>query len=565
MSTEAAPLSDVERIKTESRFLRGTLVESLAERATGAIAEDDTQISKFHGIYQQDDRDLRAERRKQKLEPAFSFMIRARMPAGICTPEQWLEMDRLARTHANQTLRITTRQAFQWHGVIKKNLKPTIRAINDALLSTLAACGDVNRNVIAPPVSELAEIRGRIAADATRLADHLSPRTRAYHEIWLDGNKVETAEQESEPIYGPTYLPRKFKISFVIPPLNDGDVYAQDLGFIAIVEEGELIGYDVTIGGGMGMAHGAPETYPRLADTAGFITREQMIPVAEAVVTTQRDFGDRTERKHARLKYTIDDMGLDKFVAEVEQRSGVKFAPAHDVRFSHRGDPDGWLQDDRGAWHYTLFVENGRLADRSDRRQLSGMRAIAQVHDGEFRLTANQNVVIGDVAETAKARIEALLDEYGMTGSVSKLRRNALACVGLSTCGLAMAESERYLPGLIDRLDDLLAENGLDDDPIVIRMTGCPNGCARPYVAEIGLVGKAEGSYNLFLGGGFDGRRLNRLYAENLNDQGIVDALAPLFADYAKRRRPDEHFGDFVIRAGHVAAVSAGPEVHGSR
>ncbi len=557
-------LSEVERIKAESRLLRGTLLDSLADAATGAIAEDDTQISKFHGIYQQDDRDLRAERRKQKLEPAYRFMIRARMPAGICTPRQWLAMDRLARTHANQTLRITTRQAFQWHGVIKKDLQPTVRAINDALLSTLAACGDVNRNVIAPPVSTLSRIRERTAADAAALADHLSPRTRAYHEIWLGGNKVETSEQEeSEPIYGPTYLPRKFKISFVIPPLNDGDVYAQDLGFIAIVDKGELLGYDVTVGGGMGMAHGMPETYPRLADTVGFIRPEQVIPVAEAVVTTQRDFGDRGERKHARLKYTIDDLGLDRFMAEVVQRSGVQFAPAHEIRFSHRGDPDGWLEDDRGVWHYTLFVENGRLADRGAVRQLSGMRAIAGIHAGEFRLTPNQNVVIAGVAASAKADLEALLDDYGMIRPASRLRRNALACVGLPSCGLAMAESERYLPGLIDRLDALLAGHGLDDEPIVIRMTGCPNGCARPYVAEIGLVGKAEGSYNLFLGGAFDGRRLNRLYAENLNEQGILDALAPLFADYAKRRQPDERFGDFVVRTGHVAAVTAGPEVHG--
>ncbi len=553
--------SEVERIKAESRLLRGTLAASLADAATGAIAEDDTQISKFHGIYQQDDRDLRAERRRQKLEPAYRFMIRARMPAGICTPAQWLALDALANTYANGTLRVTTRQAFQFHGVIKRDLKPTIGAINEALLSTLAACGDVNRNVMAPPVSALASIREQTAAAAAALADHLSPRTGAYHEIWLGGDKLASSEAESEPVYGATYLPRKFKIAFAIPPLNDVDVHAQDLGFIAIVEDRELIGYNVTAGGGMGMSHGLVETYPRLADTLGFITPEQVIPVAEAVVTTQRDHGDRTERKHARLKYTIDEHGLDWFLAEIQRRAGVELAPAHEVAFSQRGDPHGWLEDERGAWHYTLFVENGRLADRGEARQLSGMRAIAQVHEGEFRLTANQNVVIAGVSADARAGIDALLSEYGMIRPATPLRLNSLACVGLPTCGLALAESERYLPELIDRLDELLADSGLDDEPIVIRMTGCPNGCARPYVAEIGLVGKAEGSYNLFLGGGFDGRRLNRLYAENVDDQGIVDALAPLLADYAARREADERFGDFVVRAGHVAAVAEGPQV----
>ncbi len=559
-------LSDVERIKTASRHLRGTLAEGLVDDVTGAIADDDTQLSKFHGIYQQDDRDSRAERRKQKLEPAFSFMIRARIPGGVCTPEQWLAMDSLAQTHANNTLRLTTRQAFQFHGVIKSRLKSTIAGINACLLDTLAACGDVNRNVMASPVAENREVQQAVAQWAADLSDHLTPKTGAYHEIWLDGEKQADSEPPIEPLYGDTYLPRKFKMGLVIPPLNDVDIYTQDLGFIAVVENHKLVGFNVSVGGGMGMAHGVRETFPMLGQVIGFVPPEALVAISEAVVTTQRDFGDRTERRHARLKYTIDDRGIDWFKAQVEERSGITLQPEKAITFTHRGDLTGWLEDDAGLWHYGISVENGRIKDSPDghpQQLMTGLRQIASVHKGEFRLTANQNLIISNVDRLDKPHLEVLLDEYGIGAEVSPLRANAMACVGFPTCGLAMAESERYLPELIDQLDESLARHGLEDEPMVIRMTGCPNGCARPYAAEIGLVGKSAGRYAVFLGGDFEGHRLNQLYKDNVADDELVGLLDSLFASFAKDRKPEEHFGDYLIRSGVVAKTVHGSDIHG--
>ncbi len=547
-----AALTDVERIKAGSRHLRGTLVKSLEDPLTGAIAEDDTQLSKFHGIYQQDDRDIRSERKRQRLEPAYSFMIRARLPGGVMTMGQWRNMDRIATQRANDTIRITTRQAIQFHGVIKTRLKAAIADINRSMMDTIAACGDVNRNVMAPPLPPLSAIHREVQQHAVALNDHLTPRTRAYHEIWLDGKKIESSENEVEPIYGDTYLPRKFKTAFVVPPQNDTDVFAQDLGYIAIVESGQLVGYNVTVGGGMGMSHGEPETYPRLGDVLGFCTPEQAIGVAEAVVTTQRDYGDRTNRKHARLKYTIDDRGLDWFRDEVEQRLGTKLGEPRPFAFVGNGDVYGWQQDDCGSWHYTLFVQNGRVADSGERRLKTGLREIAAVHRGEFRLTPNQNLIISGVSENRKGQIDALLRTYGIENDAqaSALRLNSMACVAFPTCGLAMAESERYLPSLVDKLDAALAANGLSDEPITIRMTGCPNGCARPYIAEIGLVGKGPGTYNLYLGAGFAGDRLGHLFLDNAGEAQILEALTPLFARYATERNDAEHFGDFLHRTG---------------
>jgi len=561
-------LSDVERIKAASRHLRGSLVESLEDPVTGALADDDTQLSKFHGIYQQDDRDLRSERKRQRLEPAYSFMIRARVPGGICTPAQWLNMDRVATERANGTIRLTTRQAFQLHGVIKTNLKAAVAGINREMMDTLAACGDVNRNVMAPTLYDLSDVHRAVQADAARLSAHLSPTTHAYHEIWLDGEKVavenDNPDADVEPIYGKTYLPRKFKTAFVIPPQNDTDIYAQDLGFIAIVEDGRLTGYNVTVGGGMGMSHGEPETYPRLADVLGYCPAGDVLAVAEAVVTTQRDFGDRTNRKHARLKYTIDDRGVDWFREQVVERSGVPLGEPRKFAFAGNGDVYGWQQDDAGGWHYTLFVQNGRISDVGSRRLLSGLRAIAAAHDGEFRLTPNQNVTISGVDDAGRKTIEALLDEYGIENDAqaSLLRLNSMACVAFPTCGLAMAESERYLPSLVDKLERQLADAGLAEVPITIRMTGCPNGCARPYIAEIGLVGKGPGTYNLYLGAGFAGSRLGVLYRENIYEADILEALQPLFDSFASARRDDEHFGDFLVRTGVVREVTAGRYFH---
>ncbi|HNP63861.1 MAG TPA: NADPH-dependent assimilatory sulfite reductase hemoprotein subunit [Woeseiaceae bacterium] len=559
-------LSEVEVIKAHSRHLRGTIAEGLLDPLTGAIAPSDTQLSKFHGIYQQDDRDIRSERTRQKLEPAYSFMIRARIPGGLLTTSQWLGLDRIATEYANQSIRLTTRQAIQYHGVVKRNLKQTIADINQATLDTIAACGDVNRNVMSPSLPALSAVHRLVQEHAESLSEHLRPRSRAYHEIWLDGEKLESTQGEVEPIYGDTYLPRKFKAAFVIPPQNDVDVFSQDLGFIAIVKDGQLTGYNITAGGGMGMTHGEVETYPRLGDVLGFIRADDLIPVAEAVVTTQRDYGDRTNRKHARLKYTIDDRGVDWFRNEVEKRSGITFAPATPYAFVANGDVYGWRQDDVGAWHYGLFVENGRVSDNNERRLLSGLRAVARLHNSEFRLTPNQNLIISKVSESNKAIINALLREFGIENSAqaSVLRRNSMACVAFPSCGLAMAESERYLPSLIDKLDNALQRHGLADEAITTRMTGCPNGCARPYIAEIGLVGKGPGRYTLFLGAGFAGDRLGTPYLDNANEAEILDALNPLFGQYANERDAAEHFGDFLVRKGIVRKLAEGRLMHES-
>lgn len=560
-------LSRNERIKEASDYLRGTLKEGLREESTGAIIEDDAQLVKFHGMYLQDDRDLRAERGRKKMEKAFSFMIRVRVPGGVCTPGQWLTMEHIARTYGNGTMRLTTRQTFQLHGIIKSNLKATMREMDAALLTTIAACGDVNRNVLCNPNPYQSHAHAASLALARALSDHLLPRTTAYREIWLDGERIVGGEDENEvvePIYGKTYLPRKFKIVIAVPPSNDVDVYAHDLGFIAILDsKHEIDGYNVTVGGGMAMTHGEEETYPRTADVMGYCRSDQVIAVAEAVVTVQRDWGDRVNRKHARLKYTIEDRGLDAFRAEVEQRSGVKLAAAKPFTFTSTGDRYGWTESDNGRAHLTLFIENGRVKDVPGGAQwLTGLRRIAEVHDGDFRLTANQNLIIANVPKENRQAIEALVAEHRLTTGASALRRNAMACVALPTCGLAFAESERYLPDLITVLEERLAAHGLAEAEIVIRMTGCPNGCSRPYIAEIGLVGKGPGRYNLYLGAAFDGSRLSKLYAENLDHGAIIANLEPILKAYQSERQDGEHFGDYTIRAGFIAATVNGADFH---
>jgi sulfite reductase (NADPH) hemoprotein beta-component len=557
-------LSRNERIKEASQYLRGTLAEGLAEEITGAITEDDQQLVKFHGMYLQDDRDLRAERRRKKMEAAFAFMIRVRIPGGVLTPSQYLALDEVGRLYAGNTMRITTRQTIQIHGVIKSNLKATMARIDAALLTTIAACGDVNRNVICNPNPHQSPAYAAALETARALSDHLLPRTPAYREIWLDGEKIAGGEDEVvEPIYGATYLPRKFKIAVAVPPSNDVDVFAHDLGYIAIVnEQGEFAGYNVTVGGGMGMAHGEPQTYPRTADVMGFCRPSEAVAIGEAAVTVQRDWGDRSNRKHARLKYTIEERGLDAFRTEVERRSGVKLDRPKPFAFTSTGDQYGWSEGENGRSHLTLFIENGRVKDLPSAAICTGLRRVAESHDGDIRLTPNQNVIIANVAPEKRAQIEALVAEHGLTSQASALRRNAMACVALPTCGLALAESERYLPSLVTALEERLAANGLTADEITIRMTGCPNGCARPYLAEIGLVGKGPGRYNLYLGAAFDGSRLSKLYAEDLDHAGIVAKLGPLFEAYATERRSGERFGDFVIRVGFVAPTTNGADFH---
>jgi sulfite reductase (NADPH) hemoprotein beta-component len=557
-------LSRNERIKEASDFLRGTLAEGLREEITGSIVEDDQQLVKFHGMYLQDDRDLRGERSSKKMEKAFAFMLRVRISGGVLAPAQWLTLDQVARDYGNHTMRITTRQTIQLHGVIKSNLKSTMQAIDQAALSTIAACGDVNRNVMCNPNPHQSKAH-RAAYDlAVALSDHLVPRTPAYREIWLDGERIAGGEDEVvEPIYGRTYLPRKFKIGVAVPPSNDIDVFANDLGFIAIVDrEGTITGWNVTVGGGMGMTHGEPETYPRTADVMGFCKTRDVLAVAEAVVTVQRDWGDRRNRKHARLKYTIDDRGLDAFRAEVERRAEVKLEAPKPHVFTSTGDLYGWAESDDGRHHLTLFVENGRVLDAPGQPMLTGLRRIAERHDGGIHLTPNQNVIIANVAAKDRAEIERIATEHGLMPPASGLRRNAMACVALPTCGLALAESERYLPDLVTALDARLAAHGLSDDEIVIRMTGCPNGCARPYLAEIGLVGKGPGRYNLYLGAAFDGSRMSKLYAEDLQHDAILAKLDPLLAAYAAERKDGERFGAFVIRAGYVAQTTNGLDFH---
>jgi len=567
LSPNSAPHSDVEDIKIRSNYLRGKLEEKLADLITASIPEDENRLMKFHGSYMQDDRDLRNERSKQKLEPAFQFMLRVRAAGGVITPEQWMMMDTVSQKYANGTIRLTTRQSFQLHGVIKWNLKNTIREINDAMLSTLAACGDVNRNVMCNPNPYQSDVHAEVYEWASRISDHLDPQTRAYHEIWLDGEKLvdsREADEEQEPIYGRVYLPRKFKIGIAVPPSNDVDVYSQDLGFIAIIENGKLQGFNVSVGGGMGMSHGDTKTYPQVAKVIGFCTPEQVLEVAEKTVTIQRDYGDRAVRKHARFKYTIDDRGIDWFVGELNNRLGWTIAEARPFHFDSNGDRYGWVKSDGGKWHLTLFVQNGRIKDDGEHKLMTGLREIAKVHTGDFRLTANQNLVIANVTTAKKKKIEKLASEHGLTDGahLSALRRNSMACVAFPTCGLAMAESERYLPTLIDKIEPIIDESGLRDEDIVIRMTGCPNGCARPMLAEISFIGKAQGKYNMYLGGGFAGQRLNKLYKENIGEEEILDSLKPIINRYAKEREEGEHFGDFVIRVGYVAEVNDGQQFH---
>src|SRR3954471_931287 len=554
-----------ELLKAASAYLRGTIAEGLERPLTGSIAGDHTQLTKFHGLYLQDDRDLRPERRKKLMEPAFAFMARVRLPGGVCTPQQWLRMDRIATDYANGTPRLTTRQTWQFHGLIKQNLKRALQGINEVCLDTVAACGDVYRNVLAGPNPHRSPAHAEAYELARAISQHLLPRTRAYREIWLDGERIVGGEpEEDEPIYGKTYLPRKFKTAVVVPPDNDVDVFANDLGFVAILDDaGRVTGWNVLVGGGMGMTHGEPETYPKNAEVMAFCSSDQAVEVAEKVLIVQRDHGDRTNRKHARLKYTGDDHGVAWYRADVERLLGYQLEDPRPMRFDHTGDRYGWARDASGNWHYTLYIENGRVKDTPERPMRTGLRKIAEVLTGEFRLTPNQNLTISNIAPGRRERIEAILREHGLTNDgLSGLRLNGMACVALPTCGLALAESERYLPGLITALEKTRNEAGLRDDEIVIRMTGCPNGCARPYLAEIGLVGRGPGTYNLYLGAAFDGTRLNKLYRQDLDHDGIVAALRPLLLAYATERDDGERFGDFAIRKGVVRATTSGRDFH---
>ncbi len=544
------PLAANEVMKAASHHLRGHLAADLADTSTGAVSEDSNQLGKFHGLYLQDDRDLRNALKKAGQEKAFAFMLRVRLPGGRATPQQWLVLDKLADDMASPSLKITTRQTFQFHGVLKGNVKPVIKGMHQVLLDSIAACGDVNRNVLAPPNPERLPLLQEVYEHARGWSEYALPKTRAYHEIYLDEEMVAGGE-EVEPMYGDTYLPRKFKVAFALPPSNDVDIFAQDLGFVAIEEDGQLAGYNVTVGGGQGMAHGNVETFARLADVLGFIPPDKVNAVGEAVLTTQRDYGDRTNRRHARLKYTIEDRGLEWFRGEVERRSGVPFAPARPFAFTTIADPLGWHECTDGSWFYGLHILSGRVRDVPSRPLKTALREIAQVHSGDFRLTPSQNLTISGVTPGQRPVIDGILARHGLTGENDRsgLRLNALSCVALPTCGLALAESERVLPDIVEKFETVLDEAGLHDDAISLRVTGCPNGCARPYLAEIGLVGRAPNKYALFLGARYNGTRLNRLMAPSVTIDDALGLLTPIIRRYAVEREDGEGFGDYCDRA----------------
>ncbi|MEM0911524.1 MAG: assimilatory sulfite reductase (NADPH) hemoprotein subunit [Pseudomonadota bacterium] len=549
-------LSDNERIKSESKLLRGTITEDLGDDVTGGFTADNFQLIRFHGMYQQDDRDIRAERQKQKLEPLHNVMLRARLPGGVITPEQWLIIDKFAEDHTIYgSIRLTTRQTFQFHGVLKPHIKTMHQTLNRTGIDSIATAGDVNRNVLCTSNPIESEVHKEAWQWAAKISEHLLPKTNAYAEVWLDGEKVEST-QEDEPILGTNYLPRKFKTTVVIPPLNDVDVHANDLNFVAIAENGKLVGFNVLVGGGLAMTHGDKSTYPRKADDFGFIPLDKTLDVAVAVVSTQRDWGNRVNRKNAKTKYTLERVGVETFKKEVEKRSGVVFEPSRLYEFTERGDRFGWVKGIDNQYHLTLFIENGRILDTQDSPIKTGMKEIAKVHKGDFRLTANQNLIIAGVPEEQKEAIQVLAEQYGLLQSnVSKQRRDSMACVSLPTCPLAMAEAERYLPGAVTEIEQMLAKYNLSDESIMYRITGCPNGCGRAMLAEVGLVGKGPNKYNLHIGGNRNGTRIPRMYKENISDEEIMQTLDALIKRWSEERTDGEAFGDFVIRADIVAPV----------
>src|SRR4051812_46094008 len=553
MSQEAVPSKPLvanEGLKAASHHLRGTIAQDLADTSTGGITDDNGQLTKFHGMYMQDDRDLRNTLKKEGKEKAFAFMVRLRLPGGRATPQQWLVLDRLAGELTSGSLRITTRQTFQFHGVLKGNVKKLVQEMHSVLVDSISACGDVNRNVVAPPNPERSPVLQQVYEQARAWSEYAMPKSRAYHEIYLDEELVAGGEPEQEPMYGETYLPRKFKTGFALPPANDVDIYSQDLGFIAIARGDELLGYNVVAGGGQGLSHGNVKTYPRLASDLGFITPEHVIKVAEAVLTTQRDFGDRTDRKHARLKYTIDDRGLDWFIGEVEKRSVVKFQPTRPVEWTSIQDPTGWQQCGDGTWFYGLHILSGRVKDIPGWPMKTALREIANLDIGDFRMTTWQNLNLSGIKSEQKPLIDAILNKHGLAAenNRSALRLNALSCVALPTCGLALAESERILPEILEKLEVVLDEAGLRDDAISLRITGCPNGCARPYLAEIAFIGKAPNKYALYLGAKYNGTRLNRLVSPSITVDAAVEYLTPIIKRYALEREDGEGFGDFCDR-----------------
>ncbi len=545
-------LSPIEKIKTSSLGLRGTIVQSLKNEITGAIADDDQAVIKFHGMYQQDDRDVREERASKKLDRLYSFMIRLRLPGGFLKPEQWVATDEIAGENSTGVIKITTRQTIQLHGLIKSKIKPTIQAFALARLDSIATCGDINRNVLCSSHPKQSAIHEKVFAYADKISELLMPKTRAYYEIWLNDEQLINKKEEEDPLYQDRYLPRKFKIGIAIPPNNDVDVFANDSGLIAIIENNQLLGFNIAIGGGLSTTHGNKETYPRLATVIGFCdTEEKILKTIYEVLTIQRDYGNRSDRKLARLKYTLDKFGVDWFTNELQLRTGFKLEQARPYQFTQRTDYFGWHASEQGLWYYTLLVENGRVLDDEKTKLKSALLEVAKTGKANFRFTCNQNLILADIQEKDKNSVQEILERYGvvkLTEQSSALRKNSMACVALNTCPLALAEGQRYLPSLISKIEPLLKAHGLDQEEIIIRMTGCPNGCARPYIAEIGLVGTAYGHYNLHLGGDRQGERLNKLYKKELNEAAILLELDGWFGRFRSERKRGESFGDFASR-----------------
>ncbi|MHC2598234.1 sulfite reductase (NADPH) hemoprotein beta-component [Kluyvera sp. 1366] len=547
-------LVDAERLKKQSNYLRGTILDDLDDGLTGGFTGDNFLLIRFHGMYQQDDRDIRAERVAQKLEPRHAMMLRCRLPGGGITPTQWLAIDKFATDKTIYgSIRLTNRQTFQFHGILKKNVKPTHQMLHEVGLDALATANDVNRNVLCTSNPVESELHQEAYEWAKKLSEHLLPQTRAYAEIWWDKEKVATTDKE--PILGETYLPRKFKTTVVVPPHNDVDLHANDLNFIAIAEQGKLIGFNLLVGGGLSIDHGNKATYARTASEFGFLPVEKILDVAAAVVTTQRDWGNRTDRKNAKTKYTLERVGVETFKAEVEKRAGLTFEPIRPYAFTSRGDRVGWVKGIDEKWHLTLFIENGRLLDYPGRPLKRGIAEIAKIHQGDFRLTANQNLIVAGVPEKQKAQIEAIAREHGLMEAVTPQRENSMACVAFPTCPLAMAEAERFLPSFVTKVEEIMHKHGVGEEHIVLRVTGCPNGCGRALLAELGLVGKAPGRYNLHIGGNREGTRIPRMYRENINEGEILASIDELVARWATERQANEGFGDFVIRTGIIKAV----------
>jgi sulfite reductase (NADPH) hemoprotein beta-component len=545
-------LSSIEKIKLASDALRGTIKESLQDEITGAIREDDKAVIKFHGMYEQDDRDRREERAEKKLDRLYSFMIRLRLPGGFLPAEKWLACHDIAGENSTGVIKITTRQTIQLHGIVKAKIKPTISGFNAAKLDSIATCGDVNRNVLCSAHPGQSPVQAEVFAYADKISALLKPKTNAYYEIWLDGEPLENKKEEEDPLYQKRYLPRKFKIAIAIPPNNDTDVFTNDIGLIAVIEGDQLIGFNIAVGGGLSTTHGNAETYARLGTVIGFVdTEEKILKTIYEIVTVQRDFGNRSDRKLARLKYTLDRMGVDAFVAELEKRIGFKLSPAKSYSFTERKDYYGWEKGYNGLWYYTLFVENGRVLDDEHVAMKSALHEVASLRNTNFYFTATQNLIIGDVKPEDKDAINAIFEKYKIiehTEKASLVRKNAMSCVALPTCPLALAEAQRYMPSLISKIEPLLEKYKLQEQDLIIRMTGCPNGCARSYAAEIGFVGTHPGKYNLHLGGDNQGERLNKIYKESLNESQILEELDSLFSNYSKERLNGETFGDFSLR-----------------